>query len=463
MPITLEFMDGTLESSEIQVLKDLTRTNPNVYLYDPENGTSIKEESITLEEGKKYIVKEKEDVTIQPPKSPFPRRQCKSCPIEIAAKKNMVIKEILDSEKKYYNGLNVLYNSFRCELLKKVYSKNNIHATTQQINFIFKDIYSLLQNSNEFLQLLEIAYKQPKSQIGLICYNTANTLKLYTPFISEFEERRELFQELKKNQNFTKIIDKIEKQKQKEMLGNNFASIFISPIQRIPKYSLLFNQLLSYTHLDTDEYSLIEKAIELCDTALLHCQKVSEQLECVQVKHETKNIEVPESMNDLNLNEDGRIFQFKEEVQISKVGGTKSTAIIFIFNDCILITKYNTESSKFTLTKFILNESIKYSYVNNQSKVIQFIIERNSMYEIISNNIDKWDKYLRSHPSFFDEEKTSKNSKTISSSHKNRKPRLHRTLSQPSPHSPKNKEKGRTSLNFLLVQRNMHKNVNKTI
>ena len=426
MTIILQFPDGTEENTEIKYLRDLTRTSPGLYLYDEDNNRTIRRESFVLEQGRRYIVRGNIDVSPENivsnkvremvssidksvlPKSPYqsPKIQKKSISYpNINIKKNQRINELIQNEEKYLKALNILYYGFRSNFLRKVNDEDNLGLTLPDVNFLFKDMISLITNGDLFLNdLKNIINTEINPQIGNICLWFSKSLKVYTSFITEFNDKRILLLKLKENPNFCEFLKSIEEHYRDEIDGNSFLSILVFPVQRVPKYIMFFQSILDHTLRDSEEYSFLKESIVFCNEAAIHSEMISKKLDDAKIVYEeTKHIIVPESLSHCTLLENNRTFLFKQEMKISTICGPKLNVIGLVFNDCMMLV--NTKKKcKYTLCKFIKYECIQFVHNNQESGTIQLIYDNNSLLEIIPKDINQVYQILKPYSSFIEEE-----------------------------------------------------------
>lgn len=92
-------------------------------------------------------------------------------------------------------------------------------------------------------------------------------IDIYSVYLVNYEpamQRRAAL--LTSNRRFADFVDRV--QKTPELQGQNLESLLILPVQRIPRYRLLLEQLLKYTTEDHPDYQTVHSALDkICELA----------------------------------------------------------------------------------------------------------------------------------------------------------------------------------------------------
>jgi hypothetical protein len=92
-------------------------------------------------------------------------------------------------------------------------------------------------------------------------------IDIYSTYLVNYEpamQRRAAL--LTSNRKFADFVDKV--QKNPDLQGQNLESLLILPVQRIPRYRLLLEQLLKYTTNDHPDYQTVQSALDkICELA----------------------------------------------------------------------------------------------------------------------------------------------------------------------------------------------------
>ena len=432
MTVTLIHPDGSEEFFEDKlILKDLTKNQPSVYLLDMDSNITIRKETFTLVHGKKYrllgcssekksveifpkketslitdeIISSLEKIHLQHPKtgySPKNRRQIVSDPVNCLSKRTLALNELIESEKRYLQKLIVLSTCIRDEFIRKSQSSNNLGITRDNVDRIFKDLKTFVFISQFFTDNLDTAVCQHPGnpKVGLICKEFANSLMAYSPFISDYKNRLNLLKQMQfDNPKLCSFIKQIELAYKDELERNCLSSVLINPVQRVPRYLMLFENLKKFSKNGTLEYELLQSTVILCKEALDNFEMASKKVSNANaVYDETKNIIIPESMSDFQMVKQNRSFIFKEEVKVSVPGSPKSSFVAIAFNDCVFFV---TKGKNQILQKYFINNTIQYFNRTDNSIEIAIVADKIRLIVITPplESIDKWFEYLNANVS----------------------------------------------------------------
>ena len=169
-----------------------------------------------------------------------------------------VIDELIKSEEKYKNSLFCVKDNVIMKMReKKLLSKEEEYT-----------VFSTMENIAEFSQnlhaVLNAIFKDKflryKTKIAEVVLKMMPYFKLYTPYFNNFDSSRQYLEKLRKN---TKVTNWLSENEHKTQLENlDLSSLLIKPIQRLPKYVLLFKDLKKNTEETHPDYKNIVEALE---------------------------------------------------------------------------------------------------------------------------------------------------------------------------------------------------------
>lgn len=85
---------------------------------------------------------------------------------------------------------------------------------------------------------------------------------MYSEYLNHFENSNNLLTELKEeNDEFLEFLEKNERTPQ--VFNQDITSLLVSPVLRLPKYTILLKEILKYTDEDHPDYDNIKKAIDV--------------------------------------------------------------------------------------------------------------------------------------------------------------------------------------------------------
>lgn len=181
------------------------------------------------------------------------------------------IEEILTSEKSYLKQLEILIKYFVNPLKEKHLIELAVHTS------LFGQIEMIYNLNGEFLKELETDL----DNIAMSFVKMAPYFKLYSVYAFDYKNAILIVQDLiHKNSEFRKFVYNAETRPEVQTKLN---SLLIVPIQRIPRYRLLLQQVLLYTSPSENEYKILLDSIKQVESTVAHINSVIEDQESTQV------------------------------------------------------------------------------------------------------------------------------------------------------------------------------------
>ena len=200
-----------------------------------------------------------------------------------------------------------------------------------EIDRLFKGISEVV-NVNERL-LRELSKGRTADRIGEAMREMAPFLRCYIPYIEQFTDRLKICNELEKEKPLFKNFLS-ETLLDPELQGLALQSYLIMPVQRLPRYLLLLNEIVKHTKEDHPDYLTLLLAVEEVKSITNQCNqsiKIKEEnMYALELSTRIKGCE-----EDLFSNR-----RFIKEGPLKKLnsGGFKDY-YFFLFNDILIYGK----------------------------------------------------------------------------------------------------------------------------
>ncbi|KAL7732077.1 hypothetical protein ACLKA6_015838 [Drosophila palustris] len=180
------------------------------------------------------------------------------------------VQEIISSEKSYLEQLELLMNFFVRPLKEQAIIDASNHTA------LFGQIEMIHNLNGEFLRELE-ANMENVAQAFL---KMAPFFKLYSVYAFDYRGALFILQDLiSKNPVFRKFLEETESRPEVQRKLN---SLMIVPIQRVPRYKLLLEQVLLYTSPADADYKLLKESVKEIEATASHINACVEEQEITQ-------------------------------------------------------------------------------------------------------------------------------------------------------------------------------------
>ncbi|KAK4514635.1 uncharacterized protein ATC70_002236 [Mucor velutinosus] len=188
--------------------------------------------------------------------------------------RDKVVLELLETERKYVQDMEILQNYMRELQTQKIVSADTIH-------YLFGNLNALVDFQRRFLiQLEEIAEKSPEEQrIGHLFITMEESFSVYEPYCANYYSAQDLVvQETPRLQKLAEILNPIYE----------LPSMLIKPVQRICKYPLLLQELLKSTDKTWPHYQETQASVDAIKRVTEKVNETQRQHENVQKVQELK-------------------------------------------------------------------------------------------------------------------------------------------------------------------------------
>ena len=156
-------------------------------------------------------------------------------------RRNHIAKEILQTEQSYVKGLDTLHTVFQDPLAKeKIIPAESIRTIFGSVGVIHATSRNLLAQLEERME----KWYTEGQRIGDIFLGIVKMLKVYADYVNNYNTAIEEISRLKKeNKEFRSFL----KNSIKQCGGLDINSYLVLPIQRIPRYVMLLEEMYKYT------------------------------------------------------------------------------------------------------------------------------------------------------------------------------------------------------------------------
>ncbi|XP_076681020.1 rac guanine nucleotide exchange factor JJ isoform X2 [Andrena cerasifolii] len=244
--------------------------------------------------------------------------------------RSRAVQEILTTEVTYLRQLEILMEFFIQPMFKK---KLLDHILLSTLSENIKTLYNV---SGELVKEL----KQDPQNISGAFHKLAPFFKLYSVYAYDYEQVLSLLQTKQENDFVLKSF--ISRQESRPEVGRKLPSLLITPIQRVPRYKLLLQEVLQHTPNKHKEYNLLQVCLVEVEKAARHINTLVEQHEETQ-----KLLKLQKCItNPINLVKPGRkLIKQGALMRVSRRGNSAYQRYFVLLSDTLLYCKGDPENS----------------------------------------------------------------------------------------------------------------------
>ncbi|KAH3767673.1 guanine nucleotide exchange factor [Pelomyxa schiedti] len=248
-------------------------------------------------------------------------------------------REILSSEECYVEELQILVDTVMEPLrASKIISEDDIKS-------IFSDV-AIIRSVNESLLATlrsRIAKWNKTQKLGDVFLRMSDYLRVYTEYVKNFYVARNTLKKYDGSHAFWNFYRKQQQLFPVKHQERELDCYLILPIQRIPRYRLLLQDLLRHTPKDHVDYEDLSKAVVkiagLADWVNQSQHKYERQQKIIDFQSSIGGLA------DINLQLVTASREFIKEGELVEMTGRKTIKrYIILFNDLIVICSYDTSS-----------------------------------------------------------------------------------------------------------------------
>jgi hypothetical protein len=200
---------------------------------------------------------------------------------KLAERRRRVAEEILSTEQSYVESLRVILEVFGGELIKQKL------ADDAQLRLMFPELRTLLNFNGDLCAQLEakLADWHWTSCLGPTLLKLIPYLKSYTTYVNQFPAAQALLKRrATEDEQFAAALERASANPRCKK--NDLDSLMIMPVQRVPRYVLLFDDLLRCTpagHCDhdalTDAVAQVRKVATVINESKKHADNAQKLIE----------------------------------------------------------------------------------------------------------------------------------------------------------------------------------------
>eukprot|EP01094_Clydonella_sp_ATCC50884_P014770 TRINITY_DN2531_c0_g1_i4.p1 TRINITY_DN2531_c0_g1~~TRINITY_DN2531_c0_g1_i4.p1 ORF type:complete len:776 (-),score=244.59 TRINITY_DN2531_c0_g1_i4:210-2303(-) len=241
-------------------------------------------------------------------------------------KRKKIVEEILSTEETYVSALIVLSKAF-LEPIRASLASSKPLMGEGAMKAVFGPVEVLLELHKVFLSSLGARVREARENeddivVGDVFLELANCLKLYNAYISSYDQAVRALSEAMLSSKFKAFVED-----QKEQYSSlSISSLLITPIQRIPRYTLLLQQLSENLPPSHEDCTAVGRALD----AVLD---VMEYLEAQKAKNHAMNevLEIQQRLSGF----DGVLVQ-PHRLLIREAVMSGGTSVVLLFSDLLL-------------------------------------------------------------------------------------------------------------------------------
>ncbi|XP_049829803.1 putative protein tag-52 [Schistocerca gregaria] len=181
--------------------------------------------------------------------------------------RNKAIQEILTSEVSYLRSLETVMKYFMEPLQEADFISPTLY------NALFGHIQMLYKVNGELLNEL----KMNPDCIAEAFLRLAPFFKLYSVYAYDYKQVLSIMQDIGKKNG--KLNSFIKDQESRPEVGTKLPSLLITPIQRVPRYRLLLQEVLSYTPKSHKDYAALVESLSAVEEVAKHINNLMREQE----------------------------------------------------------------------------------------------------------------------------------------------------------------------------------------
>eukprot|EP01132_Coremiostelium_polycephalum_P005200 gene5200-6476_t len=266
--------------------------------------------------------------------------------------RNKCFKEIVATEESYVQGIAMIVNVFYQQILWNSKVSPTPYLTAENITTIFSTINEIYSVNSELLARLrkKVDTWNHYEFLGEVFLDLGHFLKLYKIYCLNYDSAIECLKNARKNEKFEMFIKACLDHPENNM-KQSLESLLITVVQRIPRYILLLQDMVTHTWSDHLDYDNLKNALKMIQAIAIEVNSSIKMAESQAKVYEIQKSLVGWDRQD-ELVRPSRLF-IKQGILLnckldSRFSKDFEEMVYFLFNDSILITeKENSHRQQF--------------------------------------------------------------------------------------------------------------------
>ncbi|WFD41394.1 hypothetical protein MPSI1_000021 [Malassezia psittaci] len=187
-------------------------------------------------------------------------------PVKITKTLEHALKELLTSERTYVKRIEALLHRYAIPLRQLAQDQDTQIIPAHEAERMFGNLGEIVAANKMLLCELEILFEQGYStmaaSIGDTMEQNMHRFACYDEYMGDFEQAKTIYTQMLKNKAFRGFIERT--QHNANDLGNaGLRELMIEPLQRIPRYRLLLNNIMKELSPSSEQYHRLHEANSL--------------------------------------------------------------------------------------------------------------------------------------------------------------------------------------------------------
>eukprot|EP01087_Luapelamoeba_hula_P022102 TRINITY_DN7853_c0_g1_i1.p1 TRINITY_DN7853_c0_g1~~TRINITY_DN7853_c0_g1_i1.p1 ORF type:complete len:1027 (-),score=176.48 TRINITY_DN7853_c0_g1_i1:35-3115(-) len=313
-------------------------------------------------------------------------------------KRANIILEILHTEETYIANVEQMIRNYKSPL--KILAATDPEINAEDMKNLFSNIHLILPLNQELLKNINdrINNWSPSQMIGDVFLRMAPFLKMYNDYSNNYKYALGIYNMY--CEKSPKFVDTLQACKASCKPPLNLESLLINPIQRIPRYNLLLEDLLRHTDESHVDYQNLTKALAVTKEVAAHINQSVRTTENLRKLAEASS----KGTGFKNLIKADRKLVRDGFLQTTDNKGHKEKLHFFLFNDILVFASKSDLKKQKDMTK--VNSQWPINLVWMATSVVSLeLIGPTKVFTIATSSgddIDAWTKDLKSVLSVFD-------------------------------------------------------------